>query len=129
MIYLLHVLCCTVTNECLSNPCVNGAACIDLDDRFECNCTAGYTGVTCQTGTFTLHLSTPTTRLALNTGLGFFRPSKHTTAPCLLSILAKTLHVYLECYPSQCSFSATLNCFICGTAGMQVKAPGIDLST
>ena len=35
-------------NECLSNPCANQGTCIDRVDKFECRCTIGYKGKTCQ---------------------------------------------------------------------------------
>lgn len=34
-------------NECLTHPCINGGECVDLIDRFHCNCGRGYTGETC----------------------------------------------------------------------------------
>lgn len=37
-------------NECLSNPCHNGATCVDLIGNYRCNCKAGYTGGNCETG-------------------------------------------------------------------------------
>ncbi|KAI0230324.1 Collagen alpha-6(VI) chain [Lamellibrachia satsuma] len=39
---------CDDVNECLSNPCHNGARCIDLLKRYVCRCTDDYTGVTCE---------------------------------------------------------------------------------
>ncbi|XP_072025991.1 uncharacterized protein [Amphiura filiformis] len=35
-------------NECLSNPCSNGATCEDGIDSYTCSCTSGWTGDTCQ---------------------------------------------------------------------------------
>ena len=32
-------------NECLSNPCANGAECVDKLDGFECVCLEGKTGM------------------------------------------------------------------------------------
>lgn len=39
------------TNPCLSFPCQNGGTCIPAGNNstFTCNCTAGYSGATCQT--------------------------------------------------------------------------------
>ena len=37
-------------DECVSNPCMNGATCLDLVNSYQCQCAAGYTGNTCQTG-------------------------------------------------------------------------------
>lgn len=31
----------------MSNPCLNGAKCIDLYDKYECNCAANFTGILC----------------------------------------------------------------------------------
>ena len=35
-------------NECGSNPCQNGATCIDGSDQYACRCPLGYTGVRCE---------------------------------------------------------------------------------
>lgn len=40
---LLHV----EFDECDSNPCLNGAECLDLVNQYECSCTPGFSGVTC----------------------------------------------------------------------------------
>lgn len=37
-------------DECASNPCQNGAACVDQIDGYNCTCLAGYIGTNCQTG-------------------------------------------------------------------------------
>ena len=37
-------------DECLPNPCKNGATCIDQVGDFQCQCLSGYTGETCQSG-------------------------------------------------------------------------------
>lgn len=34
-------------NNCLSNPCENGATCVDLFDGFSCKCTPNWTGTRC----------------------------------------------------------------------------------
>ncbi|XP_066271748.1 uncharacterized protein [Branchiostoma lanceolatum] len=36
-------------DECSSQPCQNGGQCIDGDNRYECQCAPGYTGVNCET--------------------------------------------------------------------------------
>lgn len=36
-------------DECLSNPCQNGATCHDKDNGYVCTCQAGYTGLHCET--------------------------------------------------------------------------------
>ena len=41
-------------NECGSNPCDNSGSCEDKPNGFECKCSAGYTGVLCQTGMYIL---------------------------------------------------------------------------
>ena len=49
-------------DECASSPCQNGATCSTPQlDMYSCECVAGYTGQTCETGedliyTSTLHL-------------------------------------------------------------------------
>lgn len=35
------------TNECRSNPCLNGATCTNLLDDFSCTCAAGFTDYNC----------------------------------------------------------------------------------
>ena len=37
-------------DECASNPCHNGATCIDKHLSYICNCVEGYTGINCETG-------------------------------------------------------------------------------
>ena len=39
-------------DECDSNPCVNGD-CIDLVNKYTCDCLPGYTGPKCESGTQT----------------------------------------------------------------------------
>ena len=36
--------CETDIDECSSDPCENGATCIDLLNMYECSCDDGYTG-------------------------------------------------------------------------------------
>ena len=36
--------------ECLSNPCMYGATCIDGVNSHSCTCLQGYTGQNCETG-------------------------------------------------------------------------------
>ena len=37
-------------NECSSNPCQNGAQCVDAVNMYTCNCVPGYEGTHCETG-------------------------------------------------------------------------------
>ena len=48
---LLH--CVLEIVECVSNPCQNGAHCVDSLDSYRCVCVAGYKGSQCETGTGT----------------------------------------------------------------------------
>lgn len=36
------------SDECASNPCVNGGSCVDRVDEFSCTCGRGYSGDFCQ---------------------------------------------------------------------------------
>ena len=38
------------TNECESNPCLNGATCIDFFSGFLCQCPPGFGGTFCEQG-------------------------------------------------------------------------------
>ena len=37
-------------NECASNPCQNGATCIDGPDQYLCQCPVGFEGENCDMG-------------------------------------------------------------------------------
>ena len=52
--YYTYVKCSTVTDiiECASNPCENGATCKDDVNAYMCSCMAGFTGYSCESGTF-----------------------------------------------------------------------------
>ena len=39
---------CQEVDECQSNPCKNGATCIDDLDGYKCQCRNGYTGLDCE---------------------------------------------------------------------------------
>ena len=41
-------------NECVSEPCKNGAYCLNEVNKFECECVVGYTGVQCDLGKYIL---------------------------------------------------------------------------
>ena len=48
-----HIFCTLIeVDECESQPCQNGGDCTNKVGFFECNCTAGYEGVQCETGSF-----------------------------------------------------------------------------
>ena len=40
------------TDECASDPCMNGATCVDQVNQYACTCDAGYEGTHCETGTY-----------------------------------------------------------------------------
>lgn len=44
-------------NECSSKPCQNNGTCIDLINRFECQCVPGYTGTQCEVGNIILSIN------------------------------------------------------------------------
>lgn len=37
-------------DECNSNPCLNGATCVNLPFRYNCSCGSGFTGLHCEIG-------------------------------------------------------------------------------
>ena len=39
----------TGKDECASDPCENGATCVDGVKEYSCTCAAGYTGTNCET--------------------------------------------------------------------------------
>ena len=43
-------------DECLSEPCLNGATCTDLIGYYRCECDLGYDGTNCETGTFSVKI-------------------------------------------------------------------------
>ena len=45
----MHVIVHTEINECESDPCQNGASCVDRLGKYRCTCVFGYTGVNCET--------------------------------------------------------------------------------
>ncbi|XP_078664857.1 uncharacterized protein LOC144907552 [Branchiostoma floridae x Branchiostoma belcheri] len=65
-------LVCEETNECLSDPCANGATCEDVVNGYTCTCAPGYEGDHCETeATATTQAATTeatTTTLAKTTG-------------------------------------------------------------
>ena len=48
LLYVTGVLCQENVNECASSPCLNNGLCIDLPQRFECECQAGFQGTLCE---------------------------------------------------------------------------------
>jgi len=54
---LFHLgLFCSVTDFCISNPCLNGATCLNEIDNYICSCAPGYTGSNCEIGKFDVSL-------------------------------------------------------------------------
>ena len=39
-------------DECVNNPCQNGASCVNSDGGYSCQCAAGWTGDECNQGVF-----------------------------------------------------------------------------
>lgn len=46
----MEITCFPEINECDSNPCQNGATCVDELNRYSCTCQPGYQGTNCETG-------------------------------------------------------------------------------
>ena len=42
-------------NECMNNPCKNGATCVNLQGSYRCDCKSGYSGKNCETGIISAH--------------------------------------------------------------------------
>lgn len=40
----------TDKDECLGNPCKNGATCMNIPGSYRCKCTSAYTGRNCEKG-------------------------------------------------------------------------------
>ena len=40
---------CTEVMECNSDPCRNGATCVELVNGYNCTCVPGYNGTDCET--------------------------------------------------------------------------------
>ena len=51
------VLLSTDINECVPDPCQNGATCVDQVGSYRCDCVAGYTGSNCETSNLNMPLS------------------------------------------------------------------------
>ena len=46
-------------DECVLNPCKNGASCKDKVNGYKCQCKAGYSGTNCETGKLILYQLLP----------------------------------------------------------------------
>ncbi|WAR25836.1 CO6A4-like protein [Mya arenaria] len=54
-------------DNCVGNPCLNGATCVDGVNSFTCTCVAGFTGVTCEESKYcSLQISIRTTQMTDN---------------------------------------------------------------
>lgn len=42
------LFCLAETNQCSPNPCKNGGTCTERSGKFECTCTIGFKGLTCE---------------------------------------------------------------------------------
>lgn len=45
---LQHIFFISETNQCSPNPCKNGGTCTDRNGKYECTCTIGFKGLTCE---------------------------------------------------------------------------------
>ena len=44
-------------DECASNPCMNGASCVDDVNSFNCTCAIGFNGTLCETSTLLVYMT------------------------------------------------------------------------
>lgn len=42
--------------KCKPNPCLNGGTCTDVNGGFECSCSFGYKGETCERKSYSFHV-------------------------------------------------------------------------
>ena len=50
------MFCFLATVNCASNPCENGATCVDEPSGFQCNCATPWEGQFCTIGKYHLHV-------------------------------------------------------------------------
>ena len=77
-------------SECGSNPCLNGATCNDLLNKYTCTCAPGYQGTRCEIGRYNIYIQCILGNLASNDPDCFHNPKMlHMKIYCLLRTFAK----------------------------------------
>ena len=49
-VLIVHLVFWTEVDECSSSPCLHGASCTNMVDKYACTCAPDYVGINCQEG-------------------------------------------------------------------------------
>lgn len=94
---LICFRCETDIDECASNPCLNGATCLDRLNHFQCECMPGYSGTLCERNvSVSLILS-----ITVSLKCVYLQDEAHYLKR-VLSIPAISLILFSSCHPLAC---------------------------
>ncbi|MFT7805709.1 protein eyes shut homolog [Arapaima gigas] len=115
IIYHACVVCCTMSynfvcnlQECASVPCLNGASCADLINKYACFCREGYTGKSCETD-INVCLELPQNFTCFNGGSCVDGPGSNFTCRCPAGFVG----LFCEVEVNECCSEPCLNGAIC----------------